>query len=186
MVGWAGHDQRLDSAHARSAASPDLKAPLARFGRLWAERAAPIGAMLAALGAFAADGDFVAVLLMASAVQAALSQPALAALGAVRVLAGVFDSLGRGVAFRSAEGFDRASKVSTVVFCARGTLLLGEPEVANIDALAGHEPEQVLALVAGAESGALSAVASAVTRAARARGCVRMVCAARRCSPVSA
>jgi Cu+-exporting ATPase len=170
VVGWAGHDRAWTRLTLDPRRRADLKAPLARFGRLWAERAAPIGAMLAALAAFASDGDFVAVLMMAAAVQAALSQPALAALGAVRVLAGIFESLGRGVAFRSAEGFDRASRVSTVVFCARGTLLLGEPEVANIDALAGHEPEQVLALVAGAESGAQHPVASAVTRAARARG----------------
>lgn len=170
VVGWAGHDRawcRLTLDPRRRA---DLKAPLARFGRMWAERAAPIGATLAALAAFASDGDFIVILMLASAVQAALSQPALAALGAVRVLSAIFESLGRGVAFRSAEGFDRASKVSTVVFCARGTLLLGEPEVANIEALAGHEPEQVLALVAGAESGAPHPVASAVTRAARARG----------------
>jgi Cu+-exporting ATPase len=48
-------------------------------------------------------------------------------------------------------------------------LLLGEPEVANIEAIGDFEPEKVLALVAGAESGATHPVATAVLRAARAR-----------------
>ncbi len=170
VVGWSGYDRawmRLTRDPRRRA---DLSSSLARFGRLWAERAAPVGALLAALFAFASDTDFIGILLLCSAVQAALSHPGLGAVGALRVGSGILDALGRGVAFRSADGFDRASHVSTVVFCARGTLLLGEPEVANIEALGGNEPEQVLALLAGAESGASHPVATAVMRAARARG----------------
>jgi cation transport ATPase len=82
----------------------------------------------------------------------------------------IFDGLRRGVAFRAAEAFDRASKVSTLAFCARGTLLLGEPEVADIQGFGEHRPPEVLALVAGAESGSQRAIATAVLRAARARG----------------
>jgi Cu+-exporting ATPase len=48
-------------------------------------------------------------------------------------------------------------------------LLLGEPEVTNVEPIGPHEPERVLALVAGAESGAAHPVAAAVLRAARAR-----------------
>jgi Cu+-exporting ATPase len=148
----------------------DLSSALARFGRVWAERIAPLAALLAALFAFVSDSDLVAILLLAAAVQAALGHPALGGMGALRVGAGILDALARGVAFRTAEGFDRAGKASTVVFCARGTLLLGEPEVANIEALGSGEAEQVLALVAGAEGGAGHPVATAVVRAARARG----------------
>jgi P-type Cu+ transporter len=169
VVGWAGQDRawiRLTRDPRRRA---DLTSSLARFGRLWAERVAPLAAGLAALFAFVSGGDVIAILLVGSAVQAALGHPSLAALGAQRVASSILDALSRGVAFRSAAGFDRASRVSTVVFCARGTLLLGEPEVANIEALGGSEPEQVLALVAGAESGAQNPVATAVARAARAR-----------------
>jgi cation transport ATPase len=169
VVGWAGNDRawmRLTCDPRRRA---DLTSSLARFGRLWAERIAPLGALLAALFAFVSDSDLIAILLLASAVQAALGHPALAAVGALRVGSGILDALARGVAFRTADGFDRAGRASTAVFCARGTLLLGEPEVANIEALAGSEPEQVLALLAGAESGASHPVATAIARAARAR-----------------
>ncbi|HVJ16559.1 MAG TPA: HAD family hydrolase [Polyangiaceae bacterium] len=169
VVGWAG----LDRAWMRLTRDPrrraDLASALARFGRIWVERIAPLGALLAALFAFVSDSDLIAILLLAAAVQAALGHPALGAVGALRVGGGILDALGRGVAFRTAEGFDRAGRASTAVFCARGTLLLGEPEVANVEALAGTEPEQVLALVAGAESGAGHPVATAVARAARAR-----------------
>ena len=46
----------------------------------------------------------------------------------------------------------------------------GEPEVANVEPIGNVEPERVLALVAGAESGATQPVATAVMRAARVRG----------------
>ena len=78
--------------------------------------------------------------------------------------------LQRGIVFRSAEALDRAGRVTLGVFCARGTLLLGEPEVASLDAFGTHTPPDVLALVAGAESGEHHPVASAVIRTARAMG----------------
>ena len=53
---------------------------------------------------------------------------------------------------------------------ARGTLLLGEPEVTNVEAIGQQEAERVLALVAGAEGATSSPVATAVLRAARAKG----------------
>jgi cation transport ATPase len=77
--------------------------------------------------------------------------------------------IARGVVFRSAEALDRAGRVTIGVFCARGTLLLGEPEVASLDAFGSHDPAEVLGLVAGAESGEHHPVASAVVRTARAR-----------------
>ena len=40
-------------------------------------------------------------------------------------------ALERGVVFRTADALDRAGRVGTAAFCARGTLLLGEPEVAR-------------------------------------------------------
>lgn len=55
-------------------------------------------------------------------------------------------------------------------FCARGTLLLGEPEVANVEPIGDVEPERVLALTAGAEAGVTQPMATAVLRAARVRG----------------
>lgn len=170
VVGWSGDDRaflRLTNDPRRRA---DLMAPIARFGRLFAERASLLLTGLAALTAFAAGLDGVEILLVAVAVQAATAHAVTASVGALRVAATVHAALRRGVVFRSAEALDRAGHTTLAVFCARGTLLLGEPEVASIEGYGSTEPEEVLALVAASESGEHHPMASAVMRAARVRG----------------
>jgi cation transport ATPase len=170
VVGWAGFDRafmRLTNDPRRRA---DVFAPMARIGRLTAERGAPFIAGFAALGAFAGNMDGVQTLLLTVAVLAAVAQPGIAEIGGLYVARGILETLRRGIVFRSAQAFERAGRVTATAFSARGTLLLGEPEIANIEGFGGHEPEQVLALVAGAEGGETHPVATAVMRAARARG----------------
>ncbi|HEY3255977.1 MAG TPA: hypothetical protein VGJ91_18590, partial [Polyangiaceae bacterium] len=170
VVGWAGFDRafmRLTNDPRRRA---DVFAPMARAGRLIAERFAPVVAGFAALAAYAANADNLQFLLLAVGVLGAIAQPGVAEIGGLHVARGVLDSLRRGIVFRTAAGFERAGSVTATAFSARGTLLLGEPEVANIEAFAALDPEQVLALVSGAESGESHPVATAVMRAARARG----------------
>ena len=170
VAAWAGYDRawlRLTNDPRRRA---DLLAPLARAGRLIAERGAPFAAGFAALAAFAENQGTLEIAMFAVAAQAALSNAGVAQIGALHVARSVLASLRRGIVFRSADALDRAGKVSAAAFCARGTLLLGEPEVANIEPVGDTEPERVLALVAGAESGSSHPVATAVLRAARARG----------------
>lgn len=169
VVGWSGYDRAWVRLVADPRRRADVLAPLARAGRLVAERGAPCLAVFAAVTAFAGNHDIVGIAMAAVAAQAALASPGIAQVGALRVAHAVFDALRRGIAFRTADALDRAGKVSSVVFCARGTLLLGEPEVANIEAVGNFEPHDVLAMVAGAESGANHPVATAVLRAARAR-----------------
>lgn len=169
IVGWAGYDR----AWVRLAHDPrrraDLHGKSARLGRNLAEKAAPFVAGFAALLAFAGSGSSPTVLLLGVASFAALAQAGVAEIGSLQLMRAVLSSLRRGVAFRSAEALDRAGKVSSVAFCARGTLLLGEPEVTSIDALAGHDAESVLSFAAGAEASADHPAAAAVLRAARAR-----------------
>lgn len=169
VVGWAGNDRawvRLTHDPRRRA---DLHGKAARVGRNLAEKAAPFVAGFAALVAFAGSGNTPAVLLLGIASLAALAQAGTAEIGSLQLMRAVLSSLRRGIAFRSAEALDRAGKVSSVAFCARGTLLLGEPEVTSIDALTGHDPESVLAFAAGAEASTDHPAAAAVLRAARAR-----------------
>ena len=170
VVGWVGFDRtwlRLTNDPRRRA---DLLAPLARAGRLIAERGAPVAAGLAALTSFAANADLLTIALFALAAQAAIANPAIAQIPTLTVTRGVLEGLRRGIAFRSADALDTAGRVSIAVFCARGTLLLGEPEVANVEPVGEHDAARVLSLIAGAESGASDPVATAMLRAARARG----------------
>jgi cation transport ATPase len=129
VVSWAGPDRawvRLSSDPHRRA---DLYSSLGRAGRIFAERLAPFLTGAAALAAFAGNLDWVEVGVLAVAVHAALTSPVLATVPALHVARAILSGLHRGVAFRAAEAFDRAGKVSSLAFCARGTLLLGEPEV---------------------------------------------------------
>jgi Cu+-exporting ATPase len=170
VVGWAGHDRawlKLTNDPRRRA---DLLAPLSRVGRLAAERGAPLVAALAALAAFAANQDLLGILVLAIAAQSAMATQAVAQVAALHVARTVLVALRRGIVFSSADALDVTGRTSIAAFCARGTLLLGEPEVANIEALAGQEPDRVLALVAGAEAGARDPIGTAVLRAARMRG----------------
>lgn len=170
VVGWAGFDRafmRLTNDPRRRA---DVFAPMARIGRLTAERGAPVIAGFAALAAYAGNADGMQILLLAAAVLGSVAQPGVAEIGGIHVARGVLDALRRGIVFRTAAGFERSGSVTATVFSARGTLLLGEPEVANIEAFGALDAEQVLALVSGAESGESHPVATAVMRAARARG----------------
>ncbi|HEY3666928.1 MAG TPA: HAD family hydrolase [Polyangiaceae bacterium] len=170
VVGWAGHDRafmRLTNDPRRRA---DVFAPMARAGRLIAERLAPVIAGFAALAAYAGNADNMQILLLAVAVLGAFAQPGVAQIGGLHVARGILEALRRGIVFRTAAAFERAGSVTATVFSARGTLLLGEPEVANIEAFGALAPEQVLALLSGAEGGESHPVATAVMRAARARG----------------
>src|SRR5690606_14860940 len=68
------------------------------------------------------------------------------------------------------QALDDAAGVTQCVLCARGTVLSGEPEVAEIHALRDLGEDDVLALAAGAESVVEHPVASSILRAAHARG----------------
>ncbi len=170
VVNWAGYDRawaRLSTDPRRRA---DLHTPLARSGRLVVERIAPFLTGAALLAGLATGLDWLELVLLGAAVHAALSGPLIAGLSGILVARAVFGGLRRGIAFRDAQAFERAGKISTLAFCARGTLLLGEPEVASIEAFGEHRADEVLALIAGAEGGGQNAVSTSILRAARARG----------------
>jgi Cu+-exporting ATPase len=169
VVGWAGYDRAWFRLTLDARRRADLLAPLARTGRVVAERVAPFAAGFAALFAFAADPTLLGIVMVLAATQATLAHAGIAQIGALHVTRCVLTALRRGIAFRTADALDRAGRVSCVAFCARGTQLLGEPEVASIESVSTLDPERVLALVAGAERGGADPTANAVLRAARAR-----------------
>ncbi len=75
----------------------------------------------------------------------------------------------RGIAYCDAQVFERAGQVNSAVFCARGSVLSGEPDVAEVHVWRGATEESVLAIAAGAESAVHHPIASATIRAAHHR-----------------
>jgi P-type E1-E2 ATPase len=170
VAAWTGFDRAWMRITNDPRRRVDMFSGPARIGRQMAERAAPVAAGVAALAAYAEEQHLIVVAMFAIASQAALANAGVAQLGALHVMESVLAALRRGIVFRSAEALDKAGRVSVAAFCARGTLLLGEPEMANIEPIGEIHAERVLALLAGAESGSSHPVATAVLRAARVRG----------------
>lgn len=164
----------MDRSWARLVLDPrrraDVHSQLARMGRLVSERGSIVAAGTAMLAAFASNLPLLEILAVAVAAQAAFFSLGQAEIGALSVMRAALLGLRRGITFRGPETLEQAARVTTAVFCARGTVLLGEPEVASIDPFGNHPVGRVLELVAGAESSSSQPVATAVLRAARLRG----------------
>jgi P-type Cu+ transporter len=169
VISWSG----LDRAWLRLAVDPrrraDLHGTWAKSGKTIALRLAPVVGGLTALTVYAAGQSLYEILAVAVCSFSAFCSVGLSELPALHVGRAVFAALRRGIAFRSCDAIDRAGRVSTATFCARGTLLLGEPEVTSIDPFGTTSTERVLELAAGAQSTSPDPTATAILRAARAR-----------------
>jgi P-type E1-E2 ATPase len=104
----------------------------------------------------------------ALAAAAVLVGPALPRLVRLEVLHTTLRTLSHGIIIASASVLEAAGRVSRAVFCARGTLLLGEPQLSTLEPLGILGNDEILALVAGAEQSSSHPIASSVLRAARA------------------
>lgn len=170
MATWSG----IDRAFCKLALSPtsrvDVAAPLPRLSRLLTTRAAPLVAILAGAAAFANNAPVpVAVAVAAAALFSFATQSVVSAVAIAHARAHL-RAQRSGIVYKDAAAFDRAGDVDVAVACARGTLLLGEPEIVVIEPLAGATSAQVLAKAAGLSSGSTHPFALAILRAARARG----------------
>jgi Cu2+-exporting ATPase len=76
----------------------------------------------------------------------------------------------RGILFKHAIALEQAARLDTVVFDKTGTLTRGEPEVVAIAVAGGTSEDDLLALVAAAESDSEHPLAEAIVKAARDRG----------------
>ena len=168
---WAGGDRAVARVLLDPRRRADALAPIAHASRALTERWALVAAAIGALSAFVAGRTPVEIAMTAVAVLAALSTAVTAAIASVHVARGILLGLRRGIVYKSADAWDRAGRVTVAVFCARGTLLLGEPELAELEATGQKlQPADVLALAAGAERTEEHPVATAIVRAARTRG----------------
>jgi cation transport ATPase len=165
----------FDRAFARVLLDPrrraDALVPMAQASRRLAERWAIAAAFVVAVSSTLARRSPIDAVLAALAVHAALANAVAATIASAHVARAILLGLRRGVVYRSADAWDRAGKVLVATFCARGTLLLGEPELAELEATGAKlGAVDVLALAAGVERAEEHPIATAIVRAARTRG----------------
>jgi cation transport ATPase len=170
MTTWSGRERAWVRLISTAASRIDVAAPTARALRHTVERGAPLAALLVGLGAFAANATPVQILAAMCAGAIAFGAKAVASLVAVAFARAHLDALSSGITYKDARAFERAAATSVAVLSARGTVLLGEPEIVAIEPIGGAEVERVLSLAAGAETASSHPFAAAVLRAARARG----------------
>ena len=76
----------------------------------------------------------------------------------------------RGILFKNADALEQAATLDTVVFDKTGTLTRGEPEVAAVATAGGITENELLRLVAAAESDSEHPLAQAIVKDAKQRG----------------
>ncbi|TDA69945.1 MAG: copper-translocating P-type ATPase [Clostridia bacterium] len=86
------------------------------------------------------------------------------------VMAGTGKGAENGILFKGADAVEMSSKLNAVVFDKTGTLTRGQPSVADVVAVAGADPQEVLGLAAVAEKGSEHPLGEAIVRGARDKG----------------
>ncbi|MGZ8946496.1 MAG: heavy metal translocating P-type ATPase [Methylococcaceae bacterium] len=111
--------------------------------------------IVAGAGFKTAFSNAIAVLLIACPCSLGLATP-------MAIMVGAGQSARRGVYIRNGESLEMASKLTTIVFDKTGTITEGKPQVIYFIVVAEGNEEQLLALVAGAESGSEHFLAKAI------------------------
>ena len=104
----------------------------------------------------------IAVLIIACPCALGLATP-------MSIMVGTGKGAQNGVLIKNAEALETMEKVDTIIVDKTGTLTAGKPELTAIDALAGQDEDEILALVAAVESASEHPLAEAIVRAAQDR-----------------
>lgn len=170
VVRWNGNDRHWLRLTHDSNRMAHLHAPSVSTARKWETHVAPaLVAVTSLIAWFQAPSQ---ALLAAFATASILLNPAAFRLIQTEVMRVVLTSLEHGIVIASAAVIEVASRVSAAVFCARGTLLLGEPELSFLRPMGDVDAQTLLALAAGAEQVSPHPIANSVLRAARAQNVV--------------
>jgi Cu+-exporting ATPase len=105
----------------------------------------------------------VAVLIIACPCALGLATP-------MAIMVGTGQGAKAGVLIKNAEALELLARVDTLVVDKTGTLTEGRPEVTAIEATAGWRDDDLLRLAAAVERGSEHPIASAIVKAANARG----------------
>lgn len=182
---WSGPDRAWLKLLSTPSTRIDVAAPTVRALRQMVERGVPLVAAIAGMAAFAGNATSLEVVASISAAAMALGGKGICSFVTSRYARAHLEALLNGIAYKDALSFERAGAADIAVLNARGTVLLGEPEIVAIEAIGSSTPRvegegfdapsvssdvtRVLALAAGAEAGSAHPVAAAVIRAARRR-----------------
>ena len=147
-----------------------MAAPLAQTARLVTQAGSALAALLCAIAAYAGGAGGAGVLVAACAAAVALGARGVAGAVSLHQARGQLNALDHGIVYRDATALDAASRTDVAVLCARGTVLMGEPEIVALESLGTLDASVVLGLAAGAEVGSTHPFAAAILRAAATGG----------------
>jgi cation transport ATPase len=167
---WSGRDRAWTRLFGLETGCIDANATTARALRHVVERGAPLAALLVGIAAFVSGATAVEILAAMCAAVTAFAAKAAASVVALHFARAHLDALANGITYKDPRAFERAASANVAVLSARGTVLLGEPEIVAVEPAAGFDVERVIAFAAGAEMASTHPFAAAVLRAARARG----------------
>jgi len=167
---WSGRDRAWTRLFSLQAGSIDTNAPTARTVRHVAERGAPVAALSIGIAAFVGGATTVEIVGAMCAAAMAFAARAASSMAALHFSRAQLDALANGITYKDPCAFEKAASANVAVLSARGTVLLGEPEIVAVEPAAGFDAERVIAFAAGAEMGSTDPFASALLRVARTQG----------------
>ncbi len=121
---------------------------------------------------WAAGGEFVPAMIRMVAVLVIACPCALGLATPTAIMAGTGKGAENGILYKKGEALENATHLDTIVLDKTGTITEGKPSVTDIVPLGAdpHDPDRVLQLAAGVESGSEHPLGKAIVRAARDRG----------------
>ncbi|SOC56715.1 heavy metal translocating P-type ATPase [Ornithinimicrobium cerasi] len=147
------------------AAADDAKAPTVRVADRFAVPFTAVALIIGGL-AWSLSGDptrFAEVMVLATPCPLLIAAP-------VAFLGGTSRAARSGIVVKGGATLEALARARSVAFDKTGTLSQGRPELARVEVVEGHDPDEVLRLAASAEQFSSHVLADGVMRAAHARG----------------
>ncbi|CAN5449540.1 hypothetical protein BH09MYX1_BH09MYX1_10980 [soil metagenome] len=132
---------------------PDVSAPLVRIAARAAREGGVVVLVLVGLATYGTGASLWAALGNGFAAMLAFGASGVVGAACVEHARAHLRALGHGIVIRDASTFERAGMVSRAVVCARGTLLLGEPEILAIEPVGNASETDFLVLAAAMSVG---------------------------------